>query len=228
MKYLLSLVIATLLVIASCKKHKDDDIPGGTDDGCIQRIFIKTKDHAISSADAATVDSLFSKAKKDYSNLRYYQYKHDTIQDEYAPYAKHDRKMVWTEQHNRGLTCFNTDWLYVFVDDTYNPAGSFDNIDVSFMVSSMDTIPISSLPRVRKLFRHDLEKYFPSDSSSNRIDYSDTCFVAEFGFYKDIINKHKDLKFYKAWRVFKKNSRNDRPVGYYDDATGKQISFWLF
>jgi hypothetical protein len=79
---------------------------------------------------------------------------------------------------------------------------------------------------VRRLFRYDLEKYFPSDSNSIHIDYNDTCFVAEFGFYKKIIDKHQSSRFYKVWRVQKKNSVNG-PEGYYDDESGKSLSFYL-
>jgi len=56
--------------------------------------------------------------------------------------------------------------------------------------------------------------------------YSDTCFIAEFGFYK-LSTGSSSFKFYKAWRVFKKNSADDRPVGYYDDNSGQLLSFYL-
>lgn len=229
MKLPLSLLIATLLVIASCKKdHDENSIPAGEDHGCIERIFsFKTKGHTISSANVMIASNLFSKVNVDNSQFRYYEYKHDTAQYTSPPYTMRDRKMVWVERGNRGLPVFKAERLFVFWDDTLLMPNPYDFVDVSRFVSGMDTIPNLSLPRVRRLFRHNLEKRYPTDSNAQRIDYSDTCFVAEFGFYKEILGKNRTLRFYKAWRVFKKNSVNDLPAGYYDDETGKLISFYL-
>ncbi|OQP65790.1 hypothetical protein A3860_14425 [Niastella vici] len=227
MKYLLSLLIATLLVIASCKKDHDDGIPAGEDYGCIDQMFIKTKDHTINSADVPTVDKLFSANRIDNSKFRYYQYKRDSVAIG-PPYTIVDRKLIWVEQFDRDRRVFNGDQIFQFYNDTFNSVG-WHTIGYNWVnVSNLDTIPRMSLARVRRLFRHDLEKYFPTDSNAQRIDYSDTCFIAEFGFYKQLADKYYTAKFYKAWRVFKKNSVNDRPAGYYDDETGRQLSFYLF
>jgi hypothetical protein len=213
-------------VIASCKKdHDEDEVPAGEDYGCIERIILKTNDHSINSTDVLIVNNLFSKANIDFSQFRYYQYKHDSSNYYYAPYNIRDRKMVWVERGDRGLPVFKAERIYLFWNDTLEP-NPYD-VDVSRMVSVMDTFPNSSLARVRRLFRHDLEKYYPTDNNSQRIDYSDTCFIAEFGFYKRIVDKHNTHKFNKAWRVFKKNSPADLPAGYYDDETGKKLSFYL-
>lgn len=224
---LLSSLIVILLVIASCKKEKNDEdaVPAGEDYGCIERIFpFKTNGHSINNTDVIIANSLFSRAKIDNSQFRYYKYQHDTAQ--YAPSIMRDRKMVWVERGNRGLRAFNADGLYVFWDDTLTePYPAY--LEVPPYVSNMDTVPALPLARVRKLFRHNLEKYYPTDSNGQKIDYNDTCFVAEFGFYKKFGGKHRSDQFYKAWRVFKKNSLNDLPTGYYDDGSGKRLAFKL-
>jgi hypothetical protein len=224
MKYLLALVIPTLLVITSCKKNHDD----GVDFGCIEQAFFKAKDHAISGADVSTVDKLFSKTTIDNSKLIYFRFDHDTVQDEYAPYTKHDRKTVWASQYERGITIFNQPRVFLFLDDTLSVSKS-SNTNVSAMLSVLDTIPNSSLPRVRKLFRNYLERYFPIDNSSNRIDYTDTCFKAEFGWLKQIVgSRGQGTEWYKVWRVSKKNSTNNDPeaYSYFHDITGEKLEFY--
>jgi len=223
MKYLLSLVIATLLVITSCRKHHDD-----VDFGCIERTYFKAKEHTISSADVSTADKLFSKTTIDNSKLKYYRLEHDTLQDDYAPYTKHDRKIVWTLQYERGITIFNQPRVFVFLDDTLSVRNS-TKTDVSAMLSGMDTIPHSSLPRVRKLFRNYLETFFPMDNNSKRIDYTDTCFKAEFGWLKQIVGaRGQGTEWCPVWRVFKKNSANNGPeaYSYFHDRTGEKLAFY--
>jgi hypothetical protein len=220
MKYPLSSLIVTLLVIVSCKKEKVDEnkIPDGEDYGCIQQFYIKVKDHSISSADVITLDNLFSKNKIDNSNFRYYQYSHDIIQNDFPPYSKSDTKVIWADQFDRGLRIFKAERGFTFYNDT-----AYEANKVPDRALSKDTIPGLSLPRVRRLFRYDLERYLPKDSNGNRVDYSDTCFIAEFGFYK-YKNNNYQTKFYKAWRVQIKNSVNG-PIGYYDDESGRGVSF---
>ncbi|MBO9199467.1 MULTISPECIES: hypothetical protein [Niastella] len=222
-KYLLSSLIVTLLVLVSCEKD-ENTIPDGEDYGCIQRVYVKAKDHTISGADVAIVDNLFSKNKIDYSIFRYYEFRHDTIQDSYPPYTKRDRKWVRVDQYSRDLRIFNAERVFAFYNDTL-PEPDFYQRTLGPYTPQLDTTPNLSLPRVRRLFAYNLDRHLPLDSNSVRINYSDTCFSAEFGFYKEIVDKHETIKFHKAWRVFKKNSKNDRPVGYYDDETGKQIAF---
>lgn len=227
MKNLLSLLIAILLLLASCKKDHDNGIPAGDDNGCMEQFFIKTRDHTISSTDVLMIDKLFSGNRIDNSKYRYYQYKRDTVPVG-PPYANVDRKLVWVEQFDRDRRVFNADQIFEFYNDTFHSVG-WHIIGYNWVnVSNLDTFPKMSLARVRRLFRYDLEKYYPTDSNSQRIDYSDTCFIAEFGFYKGIEDKYTTAKFYKAWRVFKKNSVNDRPAGFYDDETGRQLTFYLF
>lgn len=221
------MLIATLLLLAACKKDNDNGIPVGDDYGCMERYFIKTKDHTINSADVTTIDNVFSGNRINYSNYRYYQYKHDTVSVG-PPFTLVDRKLIWVEQFDRDRRVFNGDQVFEFYNDTFHTVG-WHTIGYNWVnVSRLDTVPRMSLARVRRLFRYDLEKHFPIGSNAQRIDYSDTCFVAEFGFYKQLEDKHGAAKFFKAWRVFKKNSANDRPAGYYDDETGRQLTFYLF
>lgn len=223
MKYLLPLLIATLFVISSCKKHHDD----GVDFGCIEQLFIKAKEHAISSTDVATVDNLLSKTTIDNSKLIYSEFTHDTLQDDYAPYTKHDRKIVYANYYERGITIFNIPQVFVFLDDTLSVRNSTIR-NVSARLSGLSTTPNSSLPRVRKLFRDYLEWKFPFDNNSNRIDYTDTCFEAEFGWYIEIVGLRGDaIKYSPFWRVFKKNSSNS-PVAYFNDKTGQQTSYYSY
>jgi hypothetical protein len=141
------------------------------------------------------------------------------------PYTKVDRKSVWVEQFDRDRRIFKGDELFVFYEDTFHSVG-WQSIGYNWVsVPNLDTIPRMSLARVRRLFRHSLENYYPLTNNQGRIDYTDTCFIAEFGFYK--FQKEHDADFYKAWRVFKKNSPGDLPAGYYDDETGKQLTFYL-
>ncbi|MCS3797911.1 hypothetical protein [Niastella sp. OAS944] len=226
MKRLLSSLIVILLVIVSCKKEKNDEeaVPEGEDYGCIERSFYKPNDHTISSNEVAIANMLFSTAKIDFSQFRYYQYKHDTGQYFRAPYTMRDKKFVWVERGDRGLRVFKGERLYLFWDDTLVEPSPTD-IDVSHMVSGMDTTSNLSLARVRRLFRHDMEMKFPTDNNSQRIDYTDTCFVAEFGFYVQTVDRQNHRKCIKAWRVAKKNSANDVPAGYYDDESGKLLTF---
>jgi len=226
MKDLLSLLIVTLLLVTACKKE-NDGVPPGEDYGCMERFFIKTKDHTINSNDVLTIDKVFSGNRINYSNYRYYQYKHDSVTVG-PPSTLVDRKLVWVEQFDRDRRVFNGDQIFEFYNDTFHTVG-WQAIGYNWVnVANLDTFPGMSLARVRRLFKYDLEKYYPTGSNGQRIDYSDTCFIAEFGFYKRLEDKHRTAKFYKAWRVFKKNSANDRPAGYYDDETGRQLTFYLF
>ncbi|HEX6426262.1 MAG TPA: hypothetical protein VF008_01200 [Niastella sp.] len=212
MKYIGTLLIALPLLIVSCKKdHDGDQPPAGEDYGCIERIFIKKNEHTINSADVPTVDKLFSDNGINNSNFRYFRHRLVTQQNQSTSYDKYD--YIYVDQFAKDLRVFHAVGIFSFKNDILYYAEP-NPIDVS----ELDTISRCTLPRLRKLFLYDLEKYY-----SRQTNYSDTCFNAEFGFLKIHGSREEGDKFIKAWRVTTKN-RPLYPEGYYD-GEGNKILF---
>ena len=183
------------------------------DYGCIARIFVNVKDHSIKSADIPTVDKLFSDNKIDNSNYRYTGYGHDTFQLAYTPYTKYDEKYVRVVQFAKGLQVYGSERTFLFWDGIIK-----DSVPNPVDVSALDTVPHTTLPRLRELFKEDLKK-----SYTFMAKYADSCFDAEFCFYK-LREYGKPDKFLKAWRVTARNQPY-YPMGLYDDTEGKKIYF---
>jgi hypothetical protein len=219
MKLCLALLMALPLFITACKKdHEDNTIvwPTGVDSGCIERIFVHSNDHAIKAADIATVDNLFARNGFDPTNFRYISYLHGTYQATATPNVKHDEHIVWFDQYVKGVRYFRTEGGIVFWDDTVSRK-LFKPVEVP----ALDTIPAMSLPRLRALFRYHLKTSYRFENS-----YGDSCFNAEFGFYKKYnysATPGPDSTF-KAWRVTVKN-RPIAPAAYYNDGNEALIYF---
>jgi hypothetical protein len=210
MKNIGTCLIALALFMVSCKKDHDGD----EDSGCIDRIYVNKNDHDIKSADVPAADKLFSDNGIDKSNFRYIRYLHEARQRQYPPYEKWDNKVVRVDQYKNDLRVFNADMIFAFVNDKLDHVAT-NPVDVS----ALDAEPHLTLPRLRKLFSDDIKK-----SYSFLANYSDSCFCAEFGYYKKrTTSGNNENKTVKAWRVTPKNRVT--LAGYYADDDGALIYF---
>lgn len=217
MKCCLAVLMAMPLFIAACKKDHDDNTaiawPTEGDPGCIERIFINKNDHAINAADIATVDNLFERNGIDHSNFRYTGYIQGTFATANPP-EKHYQQIVNFDQYAKGVRYFGTDGLVVFRDDTVH-----QKFIKPVEIPALDTVPVLTLPWIRAMFRYHLQTQYTFRNS-----YVDSCFNAEFVFFKKYgYNVSPDSTF-KAWRVTVKN-HPVIPVAFYRDDNGSLIYF---
>ena len=215
MKKALSLMIASLVVFASCRK------PAGTlpeDNGCGERVIIPVSAHNINPADVSTANNLFSKNGIDNSQLRYNRYRHDTLETLYAPYTKYDQKNIRVDQYTNGVRIFYGEMTFHFLNDSLSfQAG------VPTKGTSLNTIPTLNARQLRKLFLHDLERF---DRAADK--YKDTCFKCEFGYYNlNVGIGNAPERLVKAWRVTSKNltAPSKYPEAFYKDENGDLISY---
>jgi hypothetical protein len=209
MKYIGTFLFAFTLFIVSCKKDHDGD----QDYGCIDRIYVNKNDHEIKSADVPTVDKLLADNGLN-SDFRYTKYLHETRHRQYPPYEAYDYKNVRVDQYQNNLRVFLGGMIFSFVNDKLDFVAT-NPVDVS----TLDAEPHLTLPRLRKLFFNDIK-----GSYSFLARYSDSCFSAEFGYFKKTTTiGNNENKTVKAWRVTPMN--RDVPVGYYADDDGERIYF---
>ncbi|HEY8893670.1 MAG TPA: hypothetical protein VIM79_02610 [Niastella sp.] len=205
MKFPITLLISLPLIATACKKDKGQDV----DNGCIERVYINKNDHAISSADIATVNRLFADNNISNSNFRYTRYRQDSLQTQFPPYEKVEYKQVRVNDYLKGLRIIDSDVIFVFTKDVFTyTSGAFQNMSVN------DVTPQLSLPRLRKLFLDDEKnaRLYPNDN------YADTCLRAEFGLY-EIRGTGNSLSWLvKAWLVTGQNNSYPRAV-YKDNGT---------
>lgn len=216
MKFCLALLVALPLFIAACKKdHGDNTIewPTGGDPGCIERLYINQNDHTINAADIATVDNLFERNGIDHSNFRYISYTQGTFA---TAYEKHYQQIVYFDRFAKGVRFFNTEGTVVFYDDTVH-----QRFIKPVEVPALDTVPAMNLPRLRALFRYYLQTEYAFKNA-----YADSCFNAEFGFYKkyDYSAAPGPDSTFKAWRVTVKN-HPIAPVAFFRDGNESLIYF---
>lgn len=217
MKLCPALLLAIPLFITACKKNHDDNticvMPPGDDYGCIERLIIHKNDHTIDAADIATVDNLFARNGIDNSNFRYASYTQGTFATANPP-EKHYQQIVDFDQYVKGVRYFGTEGQVVFWDDTVHQI-FIKPVDVP----ALDTVPALTLPRLRTMFKFHLQTKYALKNT-----YGDSCFNAEFGFYKKYgYNLSPDSTF-KAWRVTVKN-HPAIPVALYRDGDGSLIYF---
>jgi hypothetical protein len=104
----------------------------------------------------------------------------------------------------------------IFWDDTVH-----QNLIKPVEVPALDTVPTMTLPRLRALFRYHLAIHY-----GPRNYYGDSCFSAEFGFYKkyDYSASPGPDSTFKAWRVTVKN-QPIAPAAFYRDDDESLIYF---
>jgi hypothetical protein len=204
MKFPIALLIALALIFPSCKKDSEQDV----DNGCIERVYIDQKDHAINAADTSTVNKLFADNHLDNSNFRYTKYKQESVQTQFPPYENVPYKQVRVNEYLKGLRIIDSDVIFIFTTDVFSyTSKTFSGASVN------DVSPQLSLPRLRKLFLDD-EKNVRLNPGDN---YADTCLRAEFGLY-EIRNGNSLSWLVKAWLVTGQNNSFPRAV-YRDNGT---------
>ena len=215
MKFCLGLLIAMPLFITACKKDDKFKLPSNENYGCIERVYINKNDHIINSADVATVNKLFANNNIDNSNFRYIQYSDDSLQTQYPPYEKIERKHVKVDQYVKGVRVLSNFAIFNFTKGilSYDSRKPID-------VARLDTFPHVPLQYLKWMFLKDVQKVH----AGFKTNYVDSCLYAELGFYQlSSTDGETPGRFVKAWRVTGRNAI--APVGYYMDNDGSSISF---
>ena len=205
-------ILLAFFILSSCDKGSKEELL--TDNGCIQRFIKPLSAHSINPSDLPVVNNLLITNGFDISNLRYFQYIHDTFQTLYPPYVRYDQKQVKADQYTNGLRIFRGEIGALFYNDTLHfKGGKFTN------GTSLDTAPQLQLGQVRKLYIDKLE-YFEHKGNQ----YKDSCLKAEFGY----INLNRDNTnlpevLVKAWVV--SPQVYDYPVACFKDLNGELLSY---
>lgn len=204
-----------MAIFTSCS-NSIDDLP--EDNGCVERVVVPVSAHSINAADVPTINNLFSKNGIDNSNLRYFRYRHDTLQTQYPPYAQYDQKLVSVDQYVNGVRVFLAGRNFLFLSDNLNFQSSNPTNG-----TSLNTTPKLNVQQLRKLFLDNIEQF---DHEATK--YKDSCFKCEFGYYNlnaGISNAPETLV--KAWRVTPKNSiaPSEYPLAFYKDDNGELIYY---
>jgi hypothetical protein len=146
-------IAATILSVASCKKTGLD-----TDNGCITRV---TRNSSISTIDSAADAQLFQQNNIPAGNLLFI--------------TAELNESVSALQKSNGLLVFNSSITFNFKKNLYSStSGQAYNPTINLSIT-----PKLSLPQVRKLFINAAA----SSSTYGHIDFTNTCLVAQFGYF---------------------------------------------
>ena len=205
------MLIALICLFGACTKEKTSvqkKIFSGN--GCIERLTIPQNPHGIDANEVQTVNGLFKINNIENSTLRYYGYRHDSLQTYYEPYALKDEKVVFVQQYINGLPLLTGDMSYVFLEDKFSGKGGELTLG-----TSLDNKPTLSLEDLRNLFLNSAQAF---DGYGDK--FKDTCLSAEFGYYNlNAGTSYAPETLVKAWRVVIKNSEraSQYPQACYQD-----------
>lgn len=208
-KTLLPAALASLLVF-SCAKQEE-----GPGKDCSELLTVPVNAHGLSSAEVATINSLFVRNRLDTRNLRYVRYVRESVQTLFPPYASFDSQVVTVEEYTNGLRIFTAQSIFAFKNGSFN----FQNGQLS-SGTSLNTSPTLNARQVRDLFQATVTEF----DAGRLKEVQRQCVSAEFGYYNlnaGISNAPE--KLVKAWRVSPKNQ--EYPFAYYQDEVGQLIYY---
>jgi hypothetical protein len=216
MKHLLFGVVIFILALSACNKPAILELE--EDNGCIERIIVPVTGHGVSSADVATINSLFMNNGIDNSKYRYYQFFNDSVQTYFPPYEKFDQKVVKVDEYTNGLRIFTGQLVFQFRNNIFNFKGGYPTGG-----TNLDTRPKLTLGQLRKLFITHIEQF---DHKGDQ--YKDSCFKAEFGYFNlNAGTSYATENLIQAWKLTMRNSSwpPAYPVAYYQDRNGSLIYY---
>jgi hypothetical protein len=211
-KTVLRLLFLTLTFYACTKQQLAED------SGCIERLIIPENEHSINMADIASANALFLNNNIDNSKYRYNSYIHDSTQTYFSPYAKFDNKVVMVDEYTNGLKIFTGQLVFTFKNEVFNFKGGYPTNG-----TTLNATPMLTIGQLRKLFLNHIEQF-----DHKGIQYKDSCFTAEFGYYNlNAGTSYAPENLIKAWSLTLKNRNypSNYPVAFYQDTDGKLIYY---
>jgi hypothetical protein len=203
--YYLFIAVA-ILSVTGCKKTSLD-----TDNGCITRV---TRDFSINAIDSAADVQLLQQNNIPTSNLVFISPKDNSV------ITNSTGTNIFTVfialQKANGLLIFNSGVAFHFKNNlysstlgqTYNP------------VLNLGTTPKLSLPQVRKLFINAAA----NNNIYGHVNYTDSCLVAQFGYYDIDLGGGTGPNIVPAWMV---TTSSRFPIVYIRDDNKTLIAFYF-
>lgn len=205
------IIFCCFLVVFSCKRDRDLDAILG----CVEWELFPAERHSIETDKVASVQSLMTANKIDYSILRFYKYKEQFIQTSYPPYDAYNQQIVHSDLYANGLRIFSRQAVFHFKDGKLNYSDGYPvrKINVS-------TKPRLSSGKVRVLFLETAAKLGHADEG-----LENECLRAELGYY-DFNGSFSQEGIGRAWKVSISGSDDNQvPFAYFSDATAELIYF---